>query len=70
MRAVATAALGDERGAEIALVERASGRAILDTTRGVLAWEAGPQAAYQRLASSALDNGAFSARWQPPRYLA
>ncbi len=60
VRAVATAALGDERGAEVALVERASGRALLDTTRGVLAWEAGPQAAYERLASSALDHGAFS----------
>ena len=60
VRAVATAALDDERGAEVALVERASGRAILDTTRGVLAWEAGPQAAYERLASTALDHGAFS----------
>ena len=58
--AVATAALGEERRAEIALVERASGRALLDTTRGVLAWQAGPQAAYERLAASALDNGAFS----------
>jgi diguanylate cyclase (GGDEF)-like protein len=60
VQAVATSALGDERGAQVALVERASGRAILDTARGVLAWEAGPQAAYEHLASSDLDHGAFS----------
>ena len=34
---------------------------ILDTTRGVLAWDAGPQAGYRHLASSGVDHGAFSA---------
>jgi diguanylate cyclase (GGDEF)-like protein len=61
VRSVATAALGDEQGVEIAVVDRDSGRAILDTTRGVLAWDAGPQAGYGHLASSGVDHGAFSA---------
>jgi diguanylate cyclase (GGDEF)-like protein len=61
VRSVATAALGGEQGVEIAVVDRDSGRAILDTTRGVLAWDAGPQAGYRHLASSGFDHGAFSA---------
>jgi len=61
VRSVATAALGGEQGVEIAVVDRDSGRAILDTTRGVLAWDAGPQAGYRDLASSGVDHGAFSA---------
>jgi len=61
VRRVATAALGGEQGVEVAIVDRDSSRAILDTTRGVLAWDAGPQAGYRHLASSRLDQGAFSA---------
>ena len=53
VRATAAAALGGERGVEIALVERASGHTILDTTRGVLAGGSGAQPAYGALTAPA-----------------
>ena len=47
VRATAAAALGGEREVEIALVERASGHTILDTTRGVPAAGSSAQPAYE-----------------------
>ena len=61
VRRVTATALGDEHGVRVALVERARGRAILDTYRGVLAWSAGPQAVYRHLATPMREHGAFSA---------
>ncbi|HET6175243.1 MAG TPA: diguanylate cyclase [Gaiellales bacterium] len=60
VRAAATAALGDELGVQVALVDPSSDRAILDTTRGVLAWSAGAQDTYRALASPGPGHGAFS----------
>ena len=64
--AVATAALGEERRAEIALVERASGRALLDTTRGVLAWQAGPAGRVRATGLQRPRQRRLLGRWQPP----
>jgi diguanylate cyclase (GGDEF)-like protein len=60
VRAAARAALGRERGIDVALVDRASGRAILDTSRP-LAGGAGATPAYRDLMLSALDRGTGSA---------
>jgi diguanylate cyclase (GGDEF)-like protein len=59
VRAAAAAALGNERSVQVALVNRSSGREILDTARGVVA---GAQAApaYRDLASPGLDHGTAS----------
>ena len=61
VRATAAAALGRERTVQIAIVDRASGRRILDTSRGVLAGGPGSQPAYRELASTWLDQGSMSA---------
>ena len=49
VRATAAAALGGERDVQVAVVDRASGRKILDTSRGVLAGGPGAQPAYREL---------------------
>ena len=61
VRATAAAALGGERNVQVAVVDRASGRKILDTSRGVLAGGLGTQPAYRELTSTWLDQGTMSA---------
>ena len=61
VRATAAAALGREADLQVAVVDRASGRKILDTSHGVLAGGPGAQPAYRELTSAWADEGTLSA---------
>jgi diguanylate cyclase (GGDEF)-like protein len=61
VRATARAALGREADLQVAVVDRASGRKILDTSHGVLAGGSGTRPAYRELTSAWADDGALSA---------
>jgi diguanylate cyclase (GGDEF)-like protein len=61
VRATAVAALGHGQDIQVALVDRASGREILDTTRGLLAGGAVGGPVYRGIAGSGRARGALSA---------
>ena len=61
VRAAATAALGRGQDVQVALVDRASGREILDTSRGLLAGGAAGGPVYRGIADAGQARGTLSA---------
>jgi diguanylate cyclase (GGDEF)-like protein len=61
VRATAAEALGREGDLQVAVIDRASGRKIVDSSHGVLAGGPGAQPAYRELTSAWADEGTLSA---------